>query len=129
MNRFVKSIVISIVLSVFVFNLNAFADSKTVNLKVSKGDKIQIQIMYSVNSKTCVADDIPPKPVLVQKPKLGTLSYRPDTRKPSQCPKIMINLIVADYIAAGIAGVDNFKIHWKSKKGFIFYRNYIIRVE
>ena len=75
MNVFIKSVVGGIILTTFVFNSSAFADRKTVKFEVSKGKKVRINVMYAIDSKSCIADEVPPQPVLVGKAKLGEIGF------------------------------------------------------
>ena len=73
--------------------------SWTVEKTINRGEKIQIQQMYFINTTTCEADEIPPAPEVKQEPVFGQLEFRSGPTNPHQCPTITINANFADYTA------------------------------
>lgn len=104
-------------------------DTKTRRISMKAGETVELQIMYFIVSQNCKSDKIPPRPVVMKPPKLGSLSFRSGKATPHQCPTITINANFADYHAGNKPGTDRFKIHWpRHGGGGTFYRNYVVTV-
>ena len=100
------------------FVSEGYAGSRSWSVKktIPPGEKFQIQRMYNINSDTCVADKVPPKPTLSGSVKLGNVSFRSGKTNPHQCPSVTINANFANYTAGAKTGTDRFKIVWRSSK-------------
>ena len=105
-------------------------DSWTVRKEVVRGKTIDLQTMYNINARTCIAQKVPPRPQVKKAPKLGKIAVKNGTTNPRQCPSETINANFTVYNAGNQVGRDRFTVHYVSTESkHVFRVRFIVDVK